>query len=146
MAGPASVPPEEVTDFCGGAIISQWHVLTAAHCVHMARMGRPFRPNELKVRMGYTHRTKSAGGLTYGVKKIFTHEGFNASRIPPFRHDVALLVLDEKIAISEYVNPVCLPDADALSRVSVSTCIDIRQLTRSQDCAECSSAWTRARC
>ncbi|XP_051155582.1 trypsin-like [Leptopilina boulardi] len=88
---------------CGGAIISQQHILTAAHCVYKAIY--PY--SNLVVVSG----TKSLlqGGERHSISKVTVHPLFIMSNQYSFPNDIAVLKLSTPIIFNEHQTLIQLP-------------------------------------
>lgn len=89
--------------FCGGSLIDENHILTAAHCVaHMSK----YDVQNLRVRLG-DHNIKDNDSQTVvkHVKRVIRHKGFSSSTL---WNDVAILTLDSKVEYSSTIQPICL--------------------------------------
>ncbi|XP_058818953.1 transmembrane protease serine 9-like [Topomyia yanbarensis] len=94
--------------FCGGSLIDNIHILTAAHCVaHMSS----WDVARLSVKLG-DHNIKSNTEVTHverRVKRLVRHRGFDSRTL---YNDVAVLTMDQAVQYTKSVRPICLPAGD----------------------------------
>ncbi|XP_054728559.1 serine protease SP24D-like [Anastrepha obliqua] len=95
---------------CGGTIISEDFVVTAAHCVYSVA------PAYLTILAGTTNRT--ADRVIKDVVKVIPHPNITAN----FDNDIALLKLNASLQLSDLIQPITLAalEAPVGSQITIS--------------------------
>uniref|UniRef100_A0A182NEI1 Peptidase S1 domain-containing protein n=1 Tax=Anopheles dirus TaxID=7168 RepID=A0A182NEI1_9DIPT len=89
---------------CGGSIIDENTVVTAAHCV--INYNGPIPKRRMSVHVGQTNlKQENEYTRIHYVKDLIAYPGFTKDSIA---NDVALIKLTTNITMSKYVQPVCL--------------------------------------
>ncbi|XP_037087887.1 coagulation factor X-like [Pollicipes pollicipes] len=96
--------PSRISWFCGGALLNERFVATAAHCLGQ------FQKNRLLVRVGDfdLHYDTDAAHQDLLVDRIYLHPAYEHYRK---HNDLALLRLSTAARLGPLVRPVCLPPA-----------------------------------
>ncbi|XP_058833810.1 trypsin 5G1-like [Topomyia yanbarensis] len=108
----SKVPFQVSMGYCGGSIISERWILSAAHCVHRVEDRR------LQVRVGSSRR--HTGGQLINVKRVLKHPEYNEDTTD---YDFALLKLAKAVGLNEKFYAVELPEQD--EPITEGTCLQV---------------------
>ncbi|XP_052748519.1 prostasin-like [Galleria mellonella] len=90
---------------CGGAIITDLHVLTAGHCI---TFGVHYR--DLSVHVGMHDRLDNTYAVLHVVNGV-KHPSFTSNAVRDI-NDIAVLTLNKRLKFTDKVRPICLPSED----------------------------------
>ncbi|KAM8714785.1 hypothetical protein ACLKA7_001189 [Drosophila subpalustris] len=94
-----SIQTTKGSHFCGGSLINEDTVVTAAHCM------QSYKAAEMQVRLGSTERNN--GGEVVSVKDFKFHEGYNSQLMI---NDVAVIKLSSPVRESAKIRAISLAD------------------------------------
>lgn len=93
---------------CGGALVTNQHVITAAHCVVTGRRAQNMDPSRLLVRLGAYNISvpNEREAVDVEVEAVRRHARFESRT---YKNDIAVLKLKRPVTFSKTISPVCLP-------------------------------------
>ena len=105
--------PSSKVPFCGGSIISDRHIMTAAHCT----AGKSI--SSIRVLLGEHDTTDSVADIRT-ISAITDHPSYTGSS--SLDYDYSILTLSSPVTFSKQMAPVCLPaDTSLLYTGQVAT-------------------------
>ncbi|XP_004685908.1 PREDICTED: coagulation factor IX [Condylura cristata] len=94
----------KINAFCGGSIINEKWIVTAAHCIE---------PGVNITVVAGEHNTEKIEKTEQkrNVIRAIPHHSYNAT-INKYNHDIALLELDKPLTLNSYVTPICVANKE----------------------------------
>ncbi|CRL03463.1 CLUMA_CG016342, isoform A [Clunio marinus] len=97
--------------FCGGNLISDNMVVTAAHCIIDKGASKPLQANEIVVKLGKFNLTDplERGSMTVYPSDIIIHQNWK-TYTQNYDSDIAIIVLETQFGFTDKISPICLWD------------------------------------
>ncbi|XP_033746451.1 limulus clotting factor C-like isoform X2 [Pecten maximus] len=95
---------------CGGSLVSENLVVTAAHCVTHYETDIPIAVDDIAIYLGKHYRSDVLNSTFVQKRKVTSIEIHPHYDPSTYDIDIAVLFLDSPVILTHYVRPVCLPD------------------------------------
>ncbi|XP_066928300.1 uncharacterized protein [Clytia hemisphaerica] len=96
---------------CGGAMITNRWLLTAAHCIDKSNVATA--SEKYFVVLGEFNRSRNEGHeFKYNIQRVILHPGYDPQTLNAIQHDkdIALMQLDQNVELTSYIGTVCVPN------------------------------------